>query len=660
MSRITSKQAVPCPPRQAAYKKIFTYLNRLRSILALIIWTFLTINTFLDPAKTFYGYYTYADSDNQPAVWELTVMNKFNNKSANTCSGSGIFLDCYYDVPIYGTGILADSVCRSYYPIDTGPFQHIGTFFANCALPSGDQIYLPNNIYATSQWSLMLSSKEKGCMSALGEGKSFPCDSYTTMNGRVVYYRRSRTVASAWCKEFGGYYILNKLTNEQEVLIANLSNSTKPSLTSIPLVNDCTVYNLFDMLGCSADLTIGGAAGHISTSAWYGETVGLWTAYTTSSPKNNIVSTIGDLVSVETISSHQGNITQIRTNYKDALRCFLFFVVIYYRLTSIYYPIWLVYTRQGKPLWKLVTRRHMGLVLHKRERRNFIVLLFLTIEAVVSTEDIIMYCQQVVFSYPTFFNLLLKYMSITRIIWPSAFILLVISRLIPMAFGSKFAFAFSEDLFLLSAPVLWLYMPAYVTSKGADLFQGWRWTGNIVHHFTNTIYNVHNNQIDVLMLYYSLFGSFTLILCWTNIIIGYLWQTFTHTSSIMSVFLSNNISYRIRTHSAMHNGTIENILLTSNQQFPPEIAYQIVKAKWKSTNLCEAINLASEGFVSLVYGDYLILGITEWGSTSPVFNKSGHAAVIVGYKVAYNPSITIHTLTSISSQPKILGVPDLF
>ncbi|OQR81383.1 hypothetical protein THRCLA_11782 [Thraustotheca clavata] len=653
----SSEELPPAQPRQTAFGKVISYLVRIRNFVSLLIWAFLSINTFLDPGKTFYGYYTYTDSDNQPAVWEMTVVNNYNNKSSSVCAADGNFLNCYYELPVYGMGPLANSVCRSYYPIDKGASQHIGTFFANCTLPNGNRIDLPNNDYATTQWSLMLSSLDKACMDTMGEGDSFPCDSYTTMEGRVMYFRGSRTTSTTWCKEFGGYYVLNKHTNEQEVLVANISNPSKPALTSIPVVHNTTVFNVYNLLGCSADLTIGGGAGHVSTSAWYGSTVGLWMAHTTSSPKDNAITMNGDLVNVVTMSTHDGNITQIRTFYKDAVRCFLFFVIIFYRLTSIYYPIWLVYARQGKPFWIWVANRHMGLVLHKRERRNLLVLLLLAVEAVVSTEDIIMYCQQVVFSYPTVWNLAFKYMSITRIIWPSSFILLVASNLVRLVFGPKYAFALSEDLFLLGAPVIWFYMPTYVTSKGADLFQGWRWTGSIVHHFGNTVYKVYSNQVNVLILYYNLFGSFTYIACLTTIGIGCLWQTLTHTSSIMSVFLSSSIHYRAKDEPTQ---TIEKILKESTERYPPEIVFQIVKAKFPKTSLCEAMNLASEGFICLVYGNYQVLGTIEWGLVYPVVNEYGHIAVIEGSQVAYQPAVTLEILASTSSSPKVLGVPDLY
>ncbi|OQS04821.1 hypothetical protein THRCLA_20788 [Thraustotheca clavata] len=632
---------------------VFTHIASFRNFISLLIWLFLSVNSFLDPAKTFYGYYTYTDSDNQPAVWELTVVNNYNNVSSKVCSTDGNFLDCYYELPVYGSGTLANAVCRSYYPVDKGAAQHIGTFFGNCTLPNGNRVDYPNNVYATSQWSLMVSSQDKACITSMGEGDSFPCDSYMTMEGRVMYFRVSRSVASTWCKELGGYYILNKNTNKQEVLVANVSNPSKPTFTSIPLTHNTTVYNVYNTLGCSADLTVGGAAGHISTSAWYGSTVGLWMAHTTSSPKDNAITFKDDMVNVVTMSSHDGNVTQIRTFYKDAVRCFLFFVVIYYRLASIYYPIWLVYARQGKSFLNWVSKRHMGLVLHKRERRSLPVLFLLTIEAVVSTEDIIMYCQQVVYSYPTLWNLVFKYMSITRIIWPSSFILLVISRLVQMIFGPKYAFALSEDLFLLGAPVIWFYMPAYVTVRGMALFQGYRWTGDIVHHYGNTIWNVYSAQENVLYLYYNLFGSFTYISCLTTIGIGCLWQTLTHTSSIMSVFLSSNIFYRVKDDVEGPKNTIEKV---STEQFPPEIIFQIIKAKWPKSKVCEAMNLASEGFVCLVYGEYQVLGTTEWGLVYPIVNESGHVAIIDGCQVAYNVTVTLETLASITSHPKVLVV----
>ncbi|OQR95742.1 hypothetical protein THRCLA_22076 [Thraustotheca clavata] len=643
--------------QQAPSSTRHSYITSIHSIIALILWTFLSLNALLDPIKTFYGYYIYTDSENQPAVWDMTVENNYNNKTSNVCNDN--FLDCYYELPVYGTGVLASSVCRSYYPIDKGATQHFGTFFANCTLSNGNHIYLPNSEFATTQWSLLLSSQEKSCISTLGEGDSFPCDSYTTVEGRVLYFRPSRTTAPTWCKEFGGYYILNKDNNQLDVLVANISNPLKLSFTSIPLIHNTTVYNLFGILGCSADLTIGGAGGHISSSAWYGTTIGLWMAHTSNSPAGNTINIIDDMVNVATMTSVDGNITQIHTFYKDAIRCSLLLIVIYYRLSSIYYPMWLVYNNQEKPFWSWVFKRHMGLVLHKRERRNMTILFFLTVEAIMSTEDIVMYCQQSVFTYPTLLALALKYMSITRIIWPSSFILLIVSRFIQIILGSRYAFALSEDLFLLGAPVIWFYMPAYVTSKGVRLFQGWRWTGTIIHHYGNTILKVYENQVSVLTLYYDLFGAFTLMSCLTTICIGCLWQSLTRTSSIMSVILSNSIYYRCIKDVQEKHCNIEKVLRECNKKFPPEIVYQITKAKLPATHLCEAMNLASEGFICLVYGEYELLGTTEWGFNSPIFNEKGHAAVINGCQVAYQSTVTRVTLAHITSRPQVLGVPDL-
>ncbi|OQS04822.1 hypothetical protein THRCLA_20787 [Thraustotheca clavata] len=104
--------------------------------------------------------------------------------------------------------------------------------------------------------------------------------------------------------------------------------------------------------------------------------------------------------------------------------------------------------------------------------------------------------------------------------------------------------------------------------------------------------------------------------------------------------------------------TIENVLKQLTERF--QLVFQIVKAKLPKTKLCEAINLASEGFVCLVYGEYQVLGTTEWRLVFLVVHENGHVAVISGFEVCYQPSISIETLARAASYPKVLGVPDLY
>ncbi|EQC36740.1 hypothetical protein SDRG_06176 [Saprolegnia diclina VS20] len=124
------------------------------AIAAFIAWLAITVNSLLDPIKTLYGYYIYMDSYNQYVVWQLTIENTFNNISSKICSPNGPFLDCYFELPVYGTGSLAGATCRSYYPIDKAPTQHVGNFFGNCTLPSGERIDIPDGVrFVSTQWS---------------------------------------------------------------------------------------------------------------------------------------------------------------------------------------------------------------------------------------------------------------------------------------------------------------------------------------------------------------------------------------------------------------------------------------------------------------------------------------------------------------------------
>ena len=208
------------------------------AIAVFAIWVLVTINSLVDPLKTIYGYFIYLDSNNQNVVWQLTVANNFNNVSSRVCPINGPFLDCYFELPVYGTGSLAGATCRSYYPIDKGPTQHISNFFGNCTYPNGRRVDLPDGrTTVTTQWSVQTSSNDRNCLRTLGEGDSFPCDEYVTTNGRVINYRVSQTETKKWCKEFGGFYILNLTSGIQEVLVANVTDTSVSSSQSSMLGN---------------------------------------------------------------------------------------------------------------------------------------------------------------------------------------------------------------------------------------------------------------------------------------------------------------------------------------------------------------------------------------------------------------------------------------
>ncbi|OQR86084.1 hypothetical protein ACHHYP_10996 [Achlya hypogyna] len=649
LARITSHCAKLTLRRQYP-----SFLQALR----FVMWLTLTLNSLLDPIKTFTGYFTSLDSSNQGYRWQLTVANTFNNQSSRVCSPSGPFRDCYFELPVFGTGSLAGATCRSYYPIDKGDTQHVGNYFGNCTLPGGDVVYIPDpRRYASTQWSVQTSSVDRSCLAFLGEGDSFACDSYTTMNGRIINYRASHTETTKWCKEFGGFYILDYATGVQQVLIANVSDPQAPVFTSIALELNKPVFNLHSLTGCQADMRIGGTATQVTTSAWYGDTAGPWTARTTRTADNNEISFDGTSFVVSTLHKSEGDISMVRTVYKDASRLAILGIVIFYRVSSVYYPIFLAFRRHRQPLLTWLWRRHLGLVLHKRERHNALLLFLLSIEAIASTEDIVVYCQHAVYSDGASYGaLLLDYMSIMRIIWPSALVLLCISRFLGLTFGVNYSFAMSENLFILGAPVVWIYVPTYVTTRGMSLFQGYRWTGTIVHHYTNSIFNVYTNQVNCFDLYVQLFGIFTLLSPATVVLLSTLWKAVMPSSSIAGYLLAPPST---RPNGTIPTVTVRTVLQASTFRYPPAIAHQVTRAKLPRTHLCEAVNLAADGLVCLVYGPHVVLGITEWGLTFPVESEDGHAAIIQGHAVAFDPRVTVLDLARITANPVVLGIPDL-
>ncbi|OQS04820.1 hypothetical protein THRCLA_02969 [Thraustotheca clavata] len=481
------------------------------------------------------------------------------------------------------------------------------------------------------------------------------------MNGRVINHRRSQTVSHKWCKEFGGYYILNRLTNIQEVLIANISNPSHPTFTSIAMEYTPPVLNLEHLIGCAASLHVGGAATHITTSAWYGDTTAPWTARSTRTANTNAISKNGSLYFVSTSHYTEGGMTLIRLGYKDAFRLILLGTITYYRVSSIYYPMWLSYLRTRQPIMKCLIHRHLGLVLHKRERRNLLILFILSLETVTSTEDIVMSCQQVVYAGNSLLTLVLNYMSITRIIWPCAFLLLIFSRFIAWSIGPDHTFAMSEDLFLLGAPVVWGYIPLKVTNQGMKLFEGYRWTGKYVRHYSNSIYNAYTNRQSCFDLYIQLFGLFTCISPITTIIIDMTWRSYTHHTSIIVYVLSlrhNSRSKRIADMNEVHM-TLEYVLINSTEKLVPDIASQITRSKLPHTHYCESLNLAAEGLVCLVYGSIHVAGMINWGMAHPIQNDNGHIAVIEENSVRFRPDVTMETLARITSKPAYIGIPDL-
>ncbi|KAJ0409480.1 hypothetical protein P43SY_002370 [Pythium insidiosum] len=651
-----------------------TAVQRAVAFLGFVFWVFTTLNAVIDPAKTVYGYYIHSDSDNQEVVWSLIVSNQFENGSAaRPCEypiDSQGFLGCYFELPVYGTGSLAGAHCRSFYPTDKGAFQHIGNFFGNCTLSDGSQLHLPSEQFATTQWTVQTSSHDKPCLELLGEGEVFACDSYTTMNGRVINHRASRTEATKWCREFGGYYVNDLALDKQQVLVANASFGAEDlAFTSIPLDLNRPVFNLYDMLGCSVEMHIGGVPTHISTSAFYGPTMAPWSARTTRSARRNAVSRQANgLYLVETYLHAEGDLTLVRTWFKDLLRLTLLGLVVCYRTWSIYYPMFLVYERQHESFMAFAITRGLGIVIHKRERRSLLVLALLSLETLMSTEDIVMFCQQIIYTSRTsYVRLVLNYMSIARIVWPAAFVIAAVSRLLRVVLPRHFTVAVAEDLFLIACPIVWAYIPSYVTKKGMLLFQGYKWGGAIVHHYANSIQNVYDGQVSHLSLYYNLFGYFTAIAAAGGLVIGAIVHYVSHGASLL-VWLYSGGRRLVRDADSVSKIksdasvlSLERVLVDSTLGISDVEAKQITRAKIKRQGvvLCEGFNVAADGFLCLVYGPYQVLGSSHWGYVAPIRNREGHVARISDCSVAFDAQVTTETLAAVTSTPTCLGLPDL-
>ncbi|GLD99297.1 hypothetical protein PINS_up008015 [Pythium insidiosum] len=672
----------PSIKKSAQTPELKSFLRRVVECVGLVLWVFTTLNAVLDPAKTIYGYYVFSDSDNQEVVWTLTVVNEFDNRSAaaRPCEypeDRNGFLGCYFELPVFGTGSLAGARCRSFYPTDKGALQHIGNFFGNCTLADGSTLHLPSERFATTQWSVQTSSTDKPCLERLGEGAIFPCDAHTTMNGRVLNHRVSRTEAAKWCREFGGFYVNDLELGRQQVLLANASlGAADLAFTSVALDVDRPVFNLYDLLGCSAEVHIGGAATHISTRAFYGLTTAPWTARTTRTARRSVVTRVdggdagedGSRYRVETLHHSEGDLTQIRSWFKDLLRLSLLTLIVFYRVTSIYYPMFLVYARQPEPFVAFTVRRSLGIILHKRERRTLLLLLLLSLETLLSGEDIIMFCQQIIYTSRTsYVRLVLKYMSIARIVWPAALVIAAVSRVLRVVLPQRFTIVLAEDLFLIACPIVWVYIPAYVTKKGMQLFQGYKWGGAVVRHYANSIQNVYVGQMDHLELYFELFGYFTAIAVAGGWLLGALVQYASHGASLLVWVYSGGYRQprdtgtvaKLKTDGAL--SSLERVLVDSTLGISEVEARQITRAKIKQHGvvLCEGLNVAADGFLCLVYGPYQVLGWCCWGAVMPVRNRLGHVARISDCAVAYDEAVTLETLATAAASPARLGLPDL-
>ncbi|OQR94803.1 hypothetical protein THRCLA_22211 [Thraustotheca clavata] len=136
-----------------------------------------------------------------------------------------------------------------------------------------------------------------------------------------------------------------------------------------------------------------------------------------------------------------------------------------------------------------------------------------------------------------------------------------------------------------------------------------------------------------------------------------LWHATTHTSGILAYFLSSPPPASIIMETNNDTTTLCDVLQQSTYRIAPDIAEQITRAK--VAGICEALNLAADGLVGLVYGEYFVLGFMEWGLVYPLENDLGRVAVVQGYNVSYKHCITIERLVEKASVPTIVGVPEL-
>ncbi|DBA05038.1 TPA: hypothetical protein N0F65_000726 [Lagenidium giganteum] len=541
--------------------------------------------------------------DNQHTIWSAQVVQSFDNVSATPCLyiDSANTLDrCYFDLPITGAGVLAGATCRVFNPLNFGRADPVGALFANCTFPNKTSLYLPNDQFATALWSLQTASPERECLEYLGEGIIFPCDKHVTMNGRVIHHRISHTEPSTWCREFGGYFIYDKDQGKQVVLIANVSmDGNEQSLVSLELDVARPVFNLYEITWCSSTIRIGGTASHISTFAFYGSTTAPWTARTSRSAKENSVvyDQQRQLYNVTTWHAADGDLTQIRTWLKDGLRVLVLLLIIYYRVSSIYLPLYLVYARQAQSLPAMMFRRGFGVVLHKRERRSVLMLGLLATEALLSCEDIVMLCQQIVNTdSKSYVTKILKFMSISRIVWLPALALLLISRGYHLMTRGNFLGPKAEDVFLLSCPAVWIYIPSY--------------------------------------LYLQLFGLFSVIAVISTWIIGTLVQYIANGNSLMVCLYSGKWTSSHEDY-APNASSLAKVLTESNLGILTTEAEQITSVKLHNTHQTEALNVAAEGFICLVYGPHQ------------------------GKSVAFHRDVTLESLMGYTARPGWLGVPDL-
>ncbi|KAJ0407289.1 hypothetical protein ATCC90586_003147 [Pythium insidiosum] len=641
----------------------------------LALWLASSGSAALEPFAIALSYAIAAGCDSlQPlAVWPITATEHFNNASTRACArpdDSTDLRDCFFELPVGGPGAwgLANATCRSYFPVDRRDRQRIGAFFGNCSLANGTTLSLPSDRFATTRWSVQASSRDKRCLDRIGEGPVFPCDAYATGDGRVLNFRESRTESAKWCREFGGLFVNDLLLDMQQVLVAQTS-APPPSFISLPLETHRPVFSLIDVIGCPADMHIGGVSTRIATRALYGATTVPWTAHTTRSARSNAVSQANDsgMFRVTTQHAAEGDLMQIRSWYKDLLRLALLVTVVLFRVTSVYWPMYLAQERRPRPL-------ATGFAVHKRERRSLVVLTLLSIETIASGEDIAMFCFQIAESKTSWVSLALRYLSITRVVWPVAWLLLLLHRVS----RGRVKTALVDDLVLFLCPVVWLYLPASVTADGLELFQGSRWTGALVRHDVNSI---RSRPVSHVEFYIAVFGRFTGVAAVVLLTLGMLASSHRlvkrsilrgskamspRTSvAVMAPSTDTDALKMVKQKSvkAVAGMTLDDVLRQSSLGLARDEIREITRLKTRRSSagepLTDALSLAAEGFVALVYGPHEVLGVSHWGRPVPVRDARGRVARISGVRVELDDALTLESLVATAARPACIGVPDL-
>ncbi|KDO24652.1 hypothetical protein SPRG_10185 [Saprolegnia parasitica CBS 223.65] len=156
------------------------------------------------------------------------------------------------------------------------------------------------------------------------------------------------------------------------------------------------------------------------------------------------------------------------------------------------------------------------------------------------------------------------------------------------------------------------------------LISGYRRTGVVVHHYTNSICHAYTPQMSFETLYWRLFGVFPM-------------------ASPLVTPAEHRSNDSVHVQPTVPPSSLEVILRDSTFSVPPSVARQITRVKLPTTQRCE----------------FHVLGLTEWGLYFPVEDDVGHIAVINGNSVTYRQDVTMKRLLAAASSPRILGIPDL-